>query len=138
VNFLDPVSNSHTNTIECLWRHAKEVAGSKSRRKHLLDGHLAKYLFLKKCRAEDTDPFEVLCQLATDYAQSSDASPRKLEYQALMEQLNQLEPEPEKVLPMPDDSATETDYETELDDAEKSDDDTDWEPDSDLELDSDQ
>lgn len=126
LNFKDPETGAHTNTIECLWRHAKEVAGSYSRRKHLMDGHLAKYLFLKQCRADDADAFNLLCRLSGEYARAEEGSQRCQDYQALLDQLERLVPDEQDELLMPEDETDSKD--SEPDAAALSDSDSEWEP----------
>lgn len=57
VEFVDASTGACTNKIESTWRAAKKhfPAGS-GRRKHFFAGYLAKYVFFKKCKAENKDP----------------------------------------------------------------------------------
>lgn len=63
--FKDPETGAHTNTIECSWRHAKEVVGTHNRQSEFLAGKLSKYLFLKSCRMRNADPFTEFCKMAS-------------------------------------------------------------------------
>lgn len=56
LNFVDPTTGAHSNTIESTWRHAKAVLPTYRRHKPFFAGYLAKYLFLKKCRQRGVDP----------------------------------------------------------------------------------
>ncbi|KAG5669543.1 hypothetical protein PVAND_017430 [Polypedilum vanderplanki] len=59
VQFKDPVKGANTNKIESIWRAAKSKSDclSSGRRKKFFAGYMAKYMFLKKCRIQNLDPF---------------------------------------------------------------------------------
>lgn len=63
MTFKDPETGAHTNSIEEFWAHAKRSLPIGCRRKHFYPGYLAKFLFLKRCRAQH-DPFEEFCKVA--------------------------------------------------------------------------
>ncbi|CAL4115802.1 unnamed protein product, partial [Meganyctiphanes norvegica] len=48
LNFVDPDTGTHTNTIERLWRSAKESFPYTGRRKEHYTDYLARFYFLKK------------------------------------------------------------------------------------------
>lgn len=50
VNFVDPITGAHTNSIESTWRAAKASMSSSGRRKEHMAGNLARYMFLKRCK----------------------------------------------------------------------------------------
>jgi len=56
VNFKDPETGAHSNTIESTWRHAKVTLPNYRRKKEFYGGYLAKYMFIKKCRNHEQDP----------------------------------------------------------------------------------
>lgn len=129
LNFVDPETGAHSNTIEGLWRHAKEAVGNKSRRRHLMDGHIAKYLFFKFCRRSNLSPFEELCRCIVNYyAQPDDElSPRAKEWFDLKERLDKMVIDANEVMPTTEDD--ETEYESEPDDAELDNpNDPEWDP----------
>jgi len=45
VNFKDPETGAHSNTIESTWRHAKVTLPNYKRKKEFYGGYLAKYIF---------------------------------------------------------------------------------------------
>ncbi len=55
VTFKDPETGACTNSIESSWRHAKVVMPQYRRKKDFFPSHLAKYMFMKRCRALDLD-----------------------------------------------------------------------------------
>ncbi|CAI6360002.1 unnamed protein product [Macrosiphum euphorbiae] len=56
VNYKDPESGQHTNTIEGLWRQAKFSLPQFHRKKQFINGYLAKFMFQKMCKAQKLDP----------------------------------------------------------------------------------
>jgi hypothetical protein len=56
VNFKDPITGAHTNTVEGMWKHAKASLSQYSRKKHFYGGYMAKFMFLEKCRLLNLDP----------------------------------------------------------------------------------
>lgn len=50
INFKDPETQQHTNTIEGLWRHAKFSLPQYHRKKDFIGGYLAKHMFLKQTK----------------------------------------------------------------------------------------
>lgn len=50
LNFKDPETGAHTNSIESSWRHAKVVLPQYGRIKSNIPGNLARYIFYKKCK----------------------------------------------------------------------------------------
>jgi len=64
LNFVDPETGTHTNTIESTWRHAKESFSSHGRKKAHVPGNLARYMFMKSCRAKKIDPTEEFYRMA--------------------------------------------------------------------------
>ena len=55
VNFKDPETGAHTNSIECTWRHAKESMPTQNRKKYHVPGNLARYIFMKSMRIRKMD-----------------------------------------------------------------------------------
>lgn len=55
VNFVDPQSGAHTNTVESLWRHVKNRIPSYNRRSHYFTDYLSKFMFLKRCKHGNLD-----------------------------------------------------------------------------------
>ncbi|CAI6358292.1 unnamed protein product [Macrosiphum euphorbiae] len=64
VNFKDPNTGAHTNTVEGMWRHAKALLSQYSRKKHFYGGYMAEFMFLKKCRILNLDPIIEFFRLA--------------------------------------------------------------------------
>lgn len=64
VNFVDPDTGAHTNTIESTWRHVKNSLPSYHRKKTFFIGYLAKYVFVKRCRITNVDPTVAFFELA--------------------------------------------------------------------------
>jgi hypothetical protein len=56
ITFKDPETGACTNSIESSWRHAKVVMPQYRRKKDFFPSHLAKYMFMKRCRALNLDP----------------------------------------------------------------------------------
>uniref|UniRef100_A0A5S6QNT1 DDE_Tnp_IS1595 domain-containing protein n=1 Tax=Trichuris muris TaxID=70415 RepID=A0A5S6QNT1_TRIMR len=68
INFVDPVSGAHTQTVESLWSHVKQ--GNKVRRgtrRSKLDSYLYEYVWRRRLNREE-HPFEnILCAIADLY-----------------------------------------------------------------------
>lgn len=64
VNFKDPVSEQHTNTIEGLWRHLKASLPIYNRRKIYFMGYIQKFIFLRHCKANGKNKFFEFCKYA--------------------------------------------------------------------------
>ena len=71
VNFVDPKTGCHTNTVESMWRHAKSRLPVYNRRKKNFAGYLAKFMFLKHCKMQNKDAAVELVQAAAKYCQST-------------------------------------------------------------------
>jgi ISXO2-like transposase domain len=128
LNFVDPETGAHSNTIEGIWRHAKETVGTKSRRRHLMDGHIAKYLFFKYCRRSKLNRFEELCRFVGEY-NDDELSTRAEEWFNLKEELDQMVIDDVDALAIPEEDEEDTEYESGPDAAEISDpDESEWEP----------
>ncbi len=56
ITFKDAETGACTNSIESSWRHAKVVMPQYHRKKDIFPSHLAKYIFMKRCRTLDLDP----------------------------------------------------------------------------------
>jgi transposase-like protein len=56
-HFTDPYTGANTNRIESSWRASKSAYSSSGRRKKYFSGYLAKYIFMKQCKIQETDPF---------------------------------------------------------------------------------
>lgn len=57
LHFVDPDTGACTNKIEASWLAAKRTISSSGRRKEFYSGYLAKYMFQKRCRMENLNPF---------------------------------------------------------------------------------
>ena len=57
VKFVDESTGAHTNAIESSWRHAESFSSHGQKKEHV-PGNLARYMFQKSCRANNTDPTE--------------------------------------------------------------------------------
>ncbi|XP_036328747.1 uncharacterized protein LOC118741046 [Rhagoletis pomonella] len=64
INFKNPQTQEHTNTIEELWRHAKHSMPQHHRNKKILSEHLAKFLFTRHCKLADLDALNVFFEMA--------------------------------------------------------------------------
>jgi hypothetical protein len=56
IQFVDPTTGAHTNTIESTWKHVK-VLMNQYNRKPDYTYVLAEYMFRKRCKAESVRPF---------------------------------------------------------------------------------
>jgi transposase-like protein len=56
IQFVDSTTGAHTNTIESTWKHVKVLMNPYNRKANY-DRVLAAYLFRKRCKAENIDPF---------------------------------------------------------------------------------
>lgn len=81
ISFVDAETGANTNTIECIWRHAKESMGSHNRKKVHVPGNLARYVFMKSVRAKKGDFGEEFFRLAGKYY-----DPRKLTNAEIIEE----------------------------------------------------
>nr|CAD2179823.1 unnamed protein product [Meloidogyne enterolobii] len=59
VNFIDPVSGAHTQTIERTWRSAK----ARNKKQHgthrqMLDSYLCEFLWREECKNREIDTFD--------------------------------------------------------------------------------
>lgn len=57
LEFVDNETGACTNHIEASWRVAKKHCDVGGRKKDFFGGYLAKYMFLKKCKSNNWDPF---------------------------------------------------------------------------------
>lgn len=64
VNFVDPISKQHSNTIEGLWRHLKASLPIYNRRKIYFNGYIQKFIFLRWCKANNKNKFVEFCRYA--------------------------------------------------------------------------
>lgn len=64
LNFKDPETGACTNSIEGSWAHAKRSIPGGGRRKDFMPGYLAKYMFVRRCKAQKLDPFVEFCRIA--------------------------------------------------------------------------
>ncbi|CAF4294374.1 unnamed protein product [Didymodactylos carnosus] len=78
IEFVDSDTGAHTNTIESSWRHAKASLPQYRREKSFFGGYLAKYMFMKMCKAARLDPtiefFKYAGQLYSPLEELSDES----------------------------------------------------------------
>lgn len=63
VNFKDPETGAHTNSIEGSWAHAKKSIPPGGRRKHFMPAYLAKFMYLRRCKKQGLDPFKEFCRI---------------------------------------------------------------------------
>lgn len=64
LNYKDPETGAHTNSIEGSWAQAKKGIPSGGRRKYFMAGYLARFMFLRMCKAKGLDPFIEFCRSA--------------------------------------------------------------------------
>ncbi|XP_036340624.1 uncharacterized protein LOC118749988 [Rhagoletis pomonella] len=64
VNFKDPETQQHTNTIEGFWRHVKYPMPQYHRNKKFFSGYLAKFMFVRHCKHAGLDPLSNFFKLA--------------------------------------------------------------------------
>ncbi len=64
VTFKDPDTGAHTNAVESTWRHSKYSLPQYRRHKPFFPSQLAKYMFIKQCRASGTNPTTEFFRLA--------------------------------------------------------------------------
>ena len=67
LNFVDPVTGAHTNTIERKWRDAKRAVPQFGRRKAHFIGYLARVIFIKKYPQQNKRLHHFLLAVATLY-----------------------------------------------------------------------
>lgn len=67
LNFKDPISGAHTNSIESSWRAAKAIVSSSGRRKTSIPGNLARYMFYKRCEELNLNRTEFFRLVGTLY-----------------------------------------------------------------------
>jgi transposase-like protein len=70
IGFVDQRTGTHTNTIESTWRHVKAFLSTYNRKGDYIY-HLAHYMFLARCRAEQVSPFTKFLHLVatTDWSE---------------------------------------------------------------------
>ena len=56
-NYVDPVTGAHTQTIEGLWRHAKEFLPSFGMRPEDLQQYLGSFMWFRYCKQRKLDMF---------------------------------------------------------------------------------
>ena len=64
LHFKDPETGAHSNSIEGSWRAAKAITTSSGKRKSHIPGNLARYMFNKRCLANNLDRTEEFFRLA--------------------------------------------------------------------------
>ncbi|XP_036339366.1 uncharacterized protein LOC118748792 [Rhagoletis pomonella] len=64
IDFKDPDTEQHTNTIEGLWRHVKCSMPQYHRKKLFFNGYLAKFMFNRNCKNCDTDRLSTFLKMA--------------------------------------------------------------------------
>lgn len=65
VNFVDPNSGAHTNTIESTWRALKKSLPSNGTQKTLYDSYFSQYCIRKLYLNDSTDPFTRFLEIIT-------------------------------------------------------------------------
>lgn len=63
-NFKDPNTGACTNTIEGLWRVAKDRIPHYRRQKNCFTGYLAKFMFLNQAKRNGLEPVKEFCRHA--------------------------------------------------------------------------
>lgn len=62
VNFVDPVTNVHTNNIESRWRALRHRLSRGGIRRNQIDVHLAEHLWRQDCENRAADPFQEMIE----------------------------------------------------------------------------
>jgi transposase-like protein len=65
IQFVDPRTGAHTNTIESTWRSVKVFLGQYNRGEDY-DFHLAHYMFAARCKAKNIPPYLQLLHLVAN------------------------------------------------------------------------
>ncbi|GFT39633.1 DDE_Tnp_IS1595 domain-containing protein [Trichonephila clavipes] len=62
LNFVDPVTNCHTNTIESMWNHLKNTLPTYNRKRDF-SFYLASFLYRISCKEEKVDAFNLFLEI---------------------------------------------------------------------------
>ena len=94
IEFKAP-DGTHTNLIECMWRHFKACHSTHGKQYHLIAGRLALFMLRHRCKAQNLDIFEEFCRLVRpifDFKKSQPlgeaSSTRESAYNKLLEDLD--------------------------------------------------
>lgn len=66
INFVDPDTGAYTQNIERTWRDARSIIPKYGRRKYLMSGYIAEFLYRRKF-PDHTERLHSLCTAIADF-----------------------------------------------------------------------